>query len=80
MSRPERAVDAWYMRWIVHACVLAVLLVTAAAVGVDAHLDEWPPDRAVPKTPVRLSGTKLEPVPLPAARISPPPAAPAGGS
>lgn len=80
MSDPERAVDTWYMRWIVHACVLAVLLMGAVAVGVDAHLDEWPPDRAVTKTPVRLSGTKLEPVPTPAARTSTPPSAPVSGN
>jgi hypothetical protein len=65
MSEPERPGDAWYMRWIVHACVLTVLLLAAVAIGVDAQLDEWPPDRAVPKTPVRLTGTQLEPAPAP---------------
>jgi hypothetical protein len=63
MSQAERADEAWYSGWVVHACILAILLVSAAAVGIDSHLHEpsqLPPDRPVPVVPVRLSGTTLE--------------------
>jgi hypothetical protein len=59
MSAREREVDAWHMRWVVHACVIAVLLIAALSIGVVGRLDEasqLPSDRPLPSSRVPISG------------------------
>jgi hypothetical protein len=70
VSARERQVDAWFTRWTVHACLLAVLLVAALSVGVVARLDEaaqLPRDRPIPASPVQITGPHREPVHVPPA-------------
>jgi hypothetical protein len=60
-----REVDAWYMRGVVHACVVAVLLVLAMSIGVIARLDEssrLPRDRPPAASLVQISEGQ-DPVP-----------------
>ena len=59
MSAREREVDAWYMRWALHACVIAVLLIAGLSVAVVARFDESaqpPRDRPIPASPAPISG------------------------
>jgi hypothetical protein len=73
-----REVDAWYMRGVVHACIVAVLLVLAVSVGVVARLDEssrLPRDRPPAASLVQISEGQ---VPVPVAPSGAPP--PSGGA
>ena len=59
MNTFGRAGDAWYGRWVVHACIVCILLMTAAALLVDARIEDSssgpPPDRPPPTRVARLS-------------------------
>ena len=59
MSASDRAVDAWYMRWVVHACVVAVILLAVLSVAVIGRFDaatQPPRDRPIPASPVPITG------------------------
>jgi hypothetical protein len=55
-DRPE---DAWYGRWVVHACIICILLMSAVALLVDSRIEDSssgpPPDRPPPTRVARLS-------------------------
>ena len=82
--QPDRAVEKWYTRWAVHACLVTVLLMAIGATCAESRIrnapPHLPPDRANPTQPLRLIGAKLEHARIVVPAGKPAPSVPVAGA